>query len=1247
MRRWVALIVAGALGLGPASGVAASTDAPPEARARLAAQVGHLGPVHGLSVSADGRIAVSAALGDGDRVVVWETRHGRVLQTLSAPSFHPKGPVVLSADGGVVAAIGQLEVVAWDRRTGRILRSLRAVSEPFQPTRVALSPDGARLALTTSGGGLLQVPTEERDEAMTQHVLDLRRDIARSAIGPAGPLAFSPRDGRLAAAAGDAVGIWDPDTDAWTTHDAHGLTGIQTLDWVGSEDGAPALLAAAAGGVWRVPLDGAPATLVGASDEPFVTVEASEDGRSVLAETGAGALLRLRDGAWEPLGWRARPPGPPPSDGAASARRIETAPFALADGGETLWLADRQRPDIWRWVPAETPAPAAHFHGRLLRIRHLELSPDGQSLLLVPEAHDPWVFFLDGRPPQRLTLDGARPVGGALDAGAERVVIRSDDGRLRSWRLGQPDPAPTWTGELAGAPSLAPAAGRSVGAGTHVASGTGRIVACTPSGAVQVWEGTAEVPRALSPWDAPVAGAACEVALAPSGAAALVRWAGHGVLSLDLETGQVMQGWDAGHGELPLAVEPNGAAAWVQSRAGAVRIDLETGAVLQSAVGGRLVAAGQGRALMDRDVTSRGRRSAARSPDALVSWLDGMQGFIVEQPLPDLSLGAFSAADALVVTASPDGLVRLLNGETGGLLLHLALTEGGGWVVTDPEGRFDATDGGLTQGLHWVVGEETLALQQLAERFFHPGLLARTFGTGERLRAVEGLDDVPLHPAIALRPTEDGRVSLSLRERGGGIGRVQVLLNGKEIIADARDRLSPLLEGEASVELRLAEHPAFVEGGENRMEVRAFNGAGFVSGRGIQTLRPAAGAGTATRLPRFWGIFVGIDDYEGSAIDLSFADTDARSMAEAVRMGAEHYFGAEQVDIRVMTSDAERLEDHPTRANLRSAFAAAEAADANDILFVYIAGHGVALGGPDGDYWYLTQEADNLQLRDPALRSRVAVSSHELAEWLKAVPANKQALVADTCASGNLARALVSSRGMSESHRRRLERLKDTTGTWVLAGSTGAGSSLEAASFGGGLLTHALLAGLQGPALREDGYVDAATWFTHAQRTVPQLAEGIAMAQHPVLLAGGAPSVEVGRLPPEAQARIQVTGRAVFIGRPMFLQLPHMEDRQDLNAHLARALRAVADRDPMLEFVDSGELARSVRLSGTYRDEDGYLTARLVLRDAEGERTERTVEVPSGEGPEALAAAVVRAVRDALWSADAGPAQTASTTARR
>ena len=28
---------------------------------------------------------------------------------------------------------------------------------------------------------------------------------------------------------------------------------------------------------------------------------------------------------------------------------------------------------------------------------------------------------------------------------------------------------------------------------------------------------------------------------------------------------------------LPLAVEPNGAAAWVQSRAGAVRIDLETG----------------------------------------------------------------------------------------------------------------------------------------------------------------------------------------------------------------------------------------------------------------------------------------------------------------------------------------------------------------------------------------------------------------------------------------------------------------------------------------------------------------------------------------------------------------------------------------------------------------------------------------------------------------------------------------------
>ena len=61
-----------------------------------------------------------------------------------------------------------------------------------------------------------------------------------------------------------------------------------------------------------------------------------------------------------------------------------------------------------------------------------------------------------------------------------------------------------------------------------------------------------------------------------------------------------------------------------------------------------------------------------------------------------------------------------------------------------------------------------------------------------------------------------------------------------------------------------------------------------------------------------------------------------------------------------------------------------------DILVLYLAGHGVNFGGQDGDYCYLTADARGANLEDPEVRREGALSSRELTELVKLVPARNR-----------------------------------------------------------------------------------------------------------------------------------------------------------------------------------------------------------------------------------------------------------------
>ena len=153
-------------------------------------------------------------------------------------------------------------------------------------------------------------------------------------------------------------------------------------------------------------------------------------------------------------------------------------------------------------------------------------------------------------------------------------------------------------------------------------------------------------------------------------------------------------------------------------------------------------------------------------------------------------------------------------------------------------------------------------------------------------------------------------------------------------------------------------------------------------------------------------------------------------------------------------------------------------------MLVYLAGHGVTHGGQDGDWYYLTADAQSGDLADSAVRKQVSMSSAELTELLKAAPAQKQVLILDTCHSGRVVEKLTEKRDVPGSQVRALERVKDRTGMHVLAGC-----AADSVSYEGrrgcvrGCSRIPFWLGMRGAKLRENEYVDIVDLFGFAAPT--------------------------------------------------------------------------------------------------------------------------------------------------------------------
>ena len=582
---------------------------------------------------------------------------------------------------------------------------------------------------------------------------------------------------------------------------------------------------------------------------------------------------------------------------------------------------------------------------------------------------------------------------------------------------------------------------------------------------------------------------------------------------------------------------------------------------------------------------------------------------------------AFAPDGRTILTGSADKTARLWDAATGRELCQMVSFNDGTWAVVDPSGRYDASNGGRVAGLHWVVGLEPIELEQLKERYYDPGLLAKHLKLSrEPLRTVEGLGSVRLHPQTELVAPDPGdpkgTLGITLTDRGGGIGRVVVKINGKEVAADARGE-RPDLDPRPEVmrlAVPLAGDPRLIPGKANRVEVLAYNTDDSLRSRGA-VVEYLAGGPAEQPVPELWAVVIGTADYIGTEIDLRYAARDAEAFSQALAVAADRLLQKEHVHIQTLSTDRLGAGDRPTKANINAAFKQIAAhARPTDLLVVYLSGHGVAPQGSD-EYYYLTADARSLKLDDPEVKLRDALSGDELAELIRAVPATgKQVLILDTCAAGRGIKALGQRRDVPGDQKRALERVKDRNGLHLLAGAAADASSYEASRYGQGLLTYSLLLGMTGPGLKGTE-LDVLTWFGYAVDEVPELARGIGGVQRPQLSSPreGA-SFPVGLLDTEDRAKIPLPKARPLVVRAEFQEEESFKDVLGMAGRVDELLREASTKGDGVApvFVDASEGEGAYQLAGRYR--------------IQGDAVEMTVKVFRGN--ENVGRAVTRGTRD-------------------
>lgn len=466
----------------------------------------------------------------------------------------------------------------------------------------------------------------------------------------------------------------------------------------------------------------------------------------------------------------------------------------------------------------------------------------------------------------------------------------------------------------------------------------------------------------------------------------------------------------------------------------------------------------------------------------------------------------FFASGEHFMTLNDDNLVRMWRVGVPGPLATFTLLGNLEWCLHTPDFLFQASVG-AREAMYFVKGRTRVPLESLFEQFYTPGLGLRLFA-GEALAppvevakiAVPPTVRVSLEPATRGLVVEDDltvvasavaevRVAVEAASATEAIAEVRLFHNGKLVQSKTRGLV---VEDDDEAHRERQSFPVTLLPGENTLKAVALN-AQRTESRPAELVidyrvpppieggaappqddsRADTRAGLALHL-----VVVGVNQYRNPRFNLNYAVADATAVRDRVRELAGKMFS--RVEVHTLF-DADAVKPKIV-AKLEEI---AGMATQRDVFVFYYAGHGVMSGETPPRFYLVPHDITQMYGADERLAAS-ALSSVELQELSRRIPAQKQLFVLDACQSAG-ALDSVAVRGAAE--QKAIAQLARSSGTHWLTASGSEQFATEFEALGHGAFTYALLEGLAGRADSGDGRVTVRELSAFLESEVPEVTQ--------------------------------------------------------------------------------------------------------------------------------------------------------------
>jgi Caspase domain/WD domain, G-beta repeat len=705
-------------------------------------------------------------------------------------------------------------------------------------------------------------------------------------------------------------------------------------------------------------------------------------------------------------------------------------------------------------------------------VEALSLSADGRYLAIALHDNTVRIWDLRGGIEQTRIASPSGRFGAVRISGDDRLAVTgADDGTIAVWDA------------ATGAP-VRRLAGHQGAVGALALSRDGAIlVSGGADGTVRLWDLASGAARGVLRGHA---GAVATVVLSGDGALAASGGADGKVILWDRATASQLRAFD-GLGGRVVSIGFDAAGRIVAGTAdGVVHLFDRGGAqaartfrAAPSAVSGQL--------------SGDGKQLAVSDGGAKVNVVDLDSGKAIREIDSPTGSSRYVLVDVnqrRIMTGGADGQVRVWNLGDGANVAQIISTLQG-WTVIDPQGRFDGSQQGVAD-VQWVANQTALPVDHFSPQYYEPGLLAKRMSDQPSFVAAATAavaDGILLPPQASLAaapgPYAGGtpvELTVTAEDRGGGIAEVKLFHNGKLLPREALVREQD--ERRNNVAVRLAVFRVTPLAGVNHFEAFGVSQAAI---DGVPAALDLTASGTPP-LPDLHVVTIGINKYRMKELQLDYGAPDALAILQRLSQTTAGVFN------RVVGYKV--LDEAATRAGILGVLDGLRQTNPNDVVALYLAGHGEIVGSE----WYFLPDDVSIASADALVKS--SISATQLRDALARIGAQRILILIDACKSGGSIDAF-----SGAMDRKVLREVGREAGVAILAATRKDQLAAELPSLGHGAFTYILLEGLAGKADLDppDGRITAAKLLGWSSRALPSFTQrSFNYLQVPVAYARGA-----------------------------------------------------------------------------------------------------------------------------------------------